>query len=161
MYNDTRMCNTTDICHPNASCTDSVGSYSCVCKPGYSGNGTHCMVFNDCSESTHSCHVNATCHVEYDMYNNGSTSCVCNSGFSGNGTQCDDIDECAQANDNDCHINGTCLNTIGSYTCICNEGHTGNGTTCLGNDCTKCKHDIKSLEILIQQFQKFYLNHEL
>ena len=29
-------------CHPNAVCTNSFGSYSCQCKPGFPGNGTFC-----------------------------------------------------------------------------------------------------------------------
>ena len=29
-------------CHENATCTDSVGSYSCACKNGFSGNATYC-----------------------------------------------------------------------------------------------------------------------
>ena len=31
-----------DICHVNASCTNTSGSYTCACKEGYTGNGTHC-----------------------------------------------------------------------------------------------------------------------
>ena len=29
-------------CHRNASCTDTIGSYTCTCMLGYSGNGTYC-----------------------------------------------------------------------------------------------------------------------
>ena len=29
-------------CHPNASCTNTQGSYNCSCKPKYIGNGTNC-----------------------------------------------------------------------------------------------------------------------
>ena len=29
-------------CHQNASCTDTIGSYTCTCMMGYSGNGTYC-----------------------------------------------------------------------------------------------------------------------
>ena len=31
-----------DNCHVNASCTNTSGSYTCACKEGYTGNGTHC-----------------------------------------------------------------------------------------------------------------------
>ena len=27
-------------CHPNASCVNSVGSYVCICNPGYTGDGS-------------------------------------------------------------------------------------------------------------------------
>ena len=29
-------------CHPNATCVDSVGSYSCRCNLGFTGNGSAC-----------------------------------------------------------------------------------------------------------------------
>ena len=29
-------------CHPNATCTNTEGSYICNCQSGYSGNGTFC-----------------------------------------------------------------------------------------------------------------------
>ena len=31
--------NGTDNCHANANCTDTVGSFSCSCLPGYRGDG--------------------------------------------------------------------------------------------------------------------------
>ena len=31
-----------DNCHQNADCINSVGSFSCVCKPGYTGDGVTC-----------------------------------------------------------------------------------------------------------------------
>ena len=30
------------VCHNDADCTDSDGSYECTCREGYSGNGTIC-----------------------------------------------------------------------------------------------------------------------
>ena len=32
----------TDSCHMNANCTNTVGSYTCMCWSGYSGDGTVC-----------------------------------------------------------------------------------------------------------------------
>ena len=29
-------------CHVNATCTETEGSYTCMCKDGYTGNGTFC-----------------------------------------------------------------------------------------------------------------------
>ena len=29
-------------CDSNANCTDTDGSYTCECEPGYTGNGTFC-----------------------------------------------------------------------------------------------------------------------
>ena len=31
------------MCHDDAYCMDTDGSYECMCKEGYSGNGTHCI----------------------------------------------------------------------------------------------------------------------
>ena len=30
-------------CDENANCTNTVGSYNCICKQGFSGNGTICQ----------------------------------------------------------------------------------------------------------------------
>ena len=30
-------------CHSNATCENTHGSYSCACKAGFNGNGTHCQ----------------------------------------------------------------------------------------------------------------------
>lgn len=40
---DTDECQTGDNdCHSNGDCLNSIGSYSCQCKPGYEGNGFIC-----------------------------------------------------------------------------------------------------------------------
>lgn len=31
-----------DDCHDNATCTNTVGSYTCKCKEGFTGNGVDC-----------------------------------------------------------------------------------------------------------------------
>ena len=40
-----------------------------------------------------------------------------------------DIDECTSDNDT-CHINATCINTVGSYDCECLSGFMGDGFNC-------------------------------
>ena len=30
------------VCHVKAQCTNTLGSYQCVCNPGYTGNGKTC-----------------------------------------------------------------------------------------------------------------------
>lgn len=32
----------TSTCHSDAICINQVGSFSCQCKPGFSGNGYYC-----------------------------------------------------------------------------------------------------------------------
>ena len=41
-----------------------------------------------------------------------------------------DIDECVSEEMNDCHVNSTCVNTIGNYSCTCDEGFFGSGFEC-------------------------------
>ena len=51
---DTDECSDPRTCHVNATCTNIIGSYTCMCNNGYSGNETHCegevkVYFCNCS----------------------------------------------------------------------------------------------------------------
>ena len=70
-------------CSLNATCTNSIGSYNCRCKLGFSGNGSHCIDVNECMENSHNCDSNAECHNKAGRF-----ICVCKEGFSGNGSMC-------------------------------------------------------------------------
>ena len=42
-YTDVDECDTSMFdCIPEAQCVNTIGSYECICLPGYSGNGTVC-----------------------------------------------------------------------------------------------------------------------
>ena len=41
-----------------------------------------------------------------------------------------DINECK--GNHSCHVNATCVNTLGSHVCQCHVGYTGNGQNCTG-----------------------------
>ena len=41
-----------------------------------------------------------------------------------------DINECK--GNHSCHVNATCMNTLGSHVCQCHAGYTGNGQNCTG-----------------------------
>ena len=89
-------------CDRNAQCTNTPGSFTCTCNPGYTGDGFTCtgkgiVLFN---------------------YSNSPSFAV-------------DIDECATGADN-CDSNAECTNTPGSFFCTCNPGYTGDGVTCTG-----------------------------
>ena len=89
----------TDNCDANAACTDTEGSFTCTCNPGYTGDGITCT-----SESTYltiivsstpcylvsqicgiidNCDVNAAC-----TETTGTFSCSCIAGFTGDGVTC-------------------------------------------------------------------------
>ena len=46
-----------------------------------------------------------------------------------------DFDECG-GNNNHCHKNAVCTNTIGSYKCHCSVGYAGDGLACTGIICS-------------------------
>ena len=123
---DTDECTAnTHICHTNANCVNTPGSYNCVCFDGYRGDGIlECAEIDECQEETHLCHLHATC-----SNTPGSYDCTCNDGWQGNGFNCFDIDECA-TNTHDCHELAYCTNTPGSYDCTCNDGYMGDGFLC-------------------------------
>ncbi len=116
----------TDTCDdpPAATCTNTEGSFTCACNPGFTGNGFVCTDVDECLDGTAGCDANATC-----TNTEGSFDCDCNEGFEGNGVTCTDIDECLDGSDN-CDVNATCTNTVPGFDCDCNDGFTGNGVTC-------------------------------
>ena len=44
-FPDINECNNPDDnnCHANANCMNTFGSFDCVCKPGFSGDGIDCL----------------------------------------------------------------------------------------------------------------------
>ena len=43
-YADINECGSDDLnnCHENAQCTNTEGSFTCSCNPGYTGDGVNC-----------------------------------------------------------------------------------------------------------------------
>jgi len=125
---------TLNNCDVNAFCTDTAGSFTCTCNPGYTGAGTTgtCINVNECADATlNNCDVNAVCTDTV-----GSYTCTCNTGYTGDGFTCTDINECADPALNNCGANAICTNTLGSYDCTCAVGYTGDGITCVDiNEC--------------------------
>ena len=76
-------------------CTNTQGSYKCVCKPGFENQGefASCVDIDECFTGEHFCHNDAEC-----INTHGSFDCECRTGFDGRGFNdvkgCVDIDEC-------------------------------------------------------------------
>ncbi|KAJ8304383.1 hypothetical protein KUTeg_017966 [Tegillarca granosa] len=104
-------------CDPHAKCINTIGSYKCDCKPGYTGDGFTCRDSNECTRNNGGCDIDATC-----INTPGSFRCVCDEGFSGDGFECRDVDECS-LNSNLCE-NGQCINFPGGFRCECDMGFT-------------------------------------
>ncbi|XP_015762696.1 PREDICTED: fibrillin-1-like isoform X1 [Acropora digitifera] len=49
------------VCHVSSLCNNTIGSYSCTCNPGYTGDGKTCTDVNECTESTHNCSTHFFC----------------------------------------------------------------------------------------------------
>ncbi|XP_066016641.1 uncharacterized protein [Pocillopora verrucosa] len=81
---DVDECNSTiPVCDANAECANTIGSHSCSCKAGFTGNGKKCVDVDECANKSHDCDVNAYCNNTV-----GSYRCTCNSWYQGNGTSC-------------------------------------------------------------------------
>ncbi|XP_059832421.1 uncharacterized protein LOC132397669 [Hypanus sabinus] len=118
-------------CHSSASCSNSPGSFQCVCGAGYTGDGRTCTDVDECLQDNGGCSQRCANSV-------GSYLCGCHPGYMpilGSRTSCTDVNECADPVLNQCDSNAQCLNSMGSYHCECKSYYRGNGTHCEGCFC--------------------------
>ena len=107
-------------------CMNTMGSYRCLCNPGYETHpsGTQCVDQDECSLIPKRCEF--TCRNTA-----GSYVCSCPSGYVLNPDRhtCKDLDECLTRR-HDCPHE--CVNTPGSYECACPDGFRVKGKACVG-----------------------------
>ena len=119
----------THRCSDLAFCSDNDQSYSCTCKPEFTGTGFECTYEDECTHGTHNCMGNSHC-----QNTPGSFKCICDPGFTGDGTVCENLNECECSDINQCNHNcsqnANCYDTQGSYYCKCHNGFSGDGVAC-------------------------------
>ncbi|XP_047386847.1 adhesion G protein-coupled receptor E2-like isoform X2 [Sciurus carolinensis] len=115
------------ICRGHSICTNTQGSYTCKCLPGFELNLTDpklCTDVNECAPGLNPCHKSTHC-----LNHKGGYQCRCRPGWkpvpgSPNGpntTICEDEDECSSGW-HQCHNSTICHNTLGSYKCLRRPG---------------------------------------
>ncbi|KAK2158335.1 hypothetical protein NP493_1807g00024 [Ridgeia piscesae] len=113
-HDDINECNN-NPCDEHANCTNTFGTFKCVCQAGYTQyNATVCKDLDECES--------VPCQNGGDCVNgNNAYSCSCEPGY--NGTNCEiDIDECCIS---PCLNGGTCKDLINKFRCSCVRGFTG------------------------------------
>ena len=73
-----------------------------------------------------------------------------------------DYDECG-GNNNHCHQNAICTNTIGSYSCRCSVGYVGDGLLCRGImfESPSCSFSFNSWSIIFKEPHTMVKRHLL
>ncbi|XP_051746711.1 stabilin-2 isoform X3 [Ctenopharyngodon idella] len=124
----TQSCGPNQPCHAHANCVSNNGAFTCVCKPGYQGDGYMCIESDPCSlPHRGGCSVNAKCIKTGP----GTHTCQCLSGWREDGDGCQAINNCLDPTRGGCHPNATCIYVgPGQSDCACKSGYHGNGKQC-------------------------------
>ena len=82
-------------CDEHATCTNTVGSFTCACNIGWRGSGVECVDIDECAEASDNCHRWLPLPFGQSKCTNtaGSFECACNQGFLGNGVFCQSMSE--------------------------------------------------------------------
>jgi hypothetical protein len=123
---DINECLTGDnACPSNSFCSNLVGSYRCICKEGYSGDGQTCWDIDECATNTHNCSASQKC-----VNTIGSFVCQCT------GADCFGFGGDCELNPNMCGPNGICNTTEFGTVCSCRNGYSQmqgqSGSKCAG-----------------------------
>lgn len=124
------------LCHAHAICHTRGTNISCVCAPGYVGDGIGCDPA--CQKENGGCDENADCSASPQT---GLISCLCAQGFHGTGWNCTKIVDLCLEDNGGCSDYANCTfnppermsSDNGFVECTCKAGYTGNGTLCNGD----------------------------
>ena len=107
-----------DNCGSNSECSNTIGSFSCICNHGFTGDGVTCG--------------GRHCNLVI-MGNSILQSAITSCSFLHFLYFFVDIDECSLSIDNCRHHNRSCINIDGSFLCTgCGSGYSWNRTACEG-----------------------------
>uniref|UniRef100_A0A8C6K5K8 EGF-like domain-containing protein n=1 Tax=Nothobranchius furzeri TaxID=105023 RepID=A0A8C6K5K8_NOTFU len=143
-------------CPEHSLCNNTVGSYFCLCSPGYDSSNSSCQDIDECKYNT-TCRSDQVCTNLPGAYN-----CSCPLGyheekkacFTGNGSWCTDVDECALMHP--CPSPAQCYNTPGSFLCVCMPGFIGFGPLCVDvNECLQAPGQCHSAATCINSVGSF------
>ncbi|XP_078487807.1 uncharacterized protein LOC100176839 [Ciona intestinalis] len=147
---DINECSTPNACGANSNkqCVNTVGSFRCVCMPGYRAVGLHpwrhnligyiCVDINECLRPN-ICGTSKKC-----VNSPGSYRCVCKRGYRQVGTRCIDINECLRPNACGANTNKRCENTAGSFRCVCIPGYHPQRHNFIGHRCVDINECLRS-----------------
>lgn len=125
-----------NICQ-NGACENLLGTYRCICNPGYQidPTGKVCTDVNECAID------NLLCDGGQCRNTPGSFQCICPTGTQLNpmNNVCEDIDECKELGEDAC-VGGECVNVAGSFHCECADGAVldNTGRVCIDNRKGSC-----------------------
>ncbi|XP_066464113.1 nidogen-2 [Eleutherodactylus coqui] len=146
-FDGTHMCDTKAHCQPTSGL-----NYTCVCAPGYQGDGRDCNDIDECLTRLSNCGYKTQC-----VNLPGSFRCECQLGyvFSGDGHNCVSTGSFGNPCEDGTHTCDTATSECvprgdGVFTCECFSGYTRSGQTCIDVDeCTerRCHPDATCTNI--------------
>uniref|UniRef100_A0A3B3BDQ0 Stabilin 1 n=1 Tax=Oryzias melastigma TaxID=30732 RepID=A0A3B3BDQ0_ORYME len=119
-------------CDINAACSLRGSKITCVCKPGFEGDGRICIPKNPCLQNNGGCPINSTVCV---FRGPNKSSCECMSGMSPVGGRpesgCKLLSACSP---DTCGPTAVCQTELdGKPRCVCETTQIGDGRHCYGN----------------------------
>ena len=136
--NENECTSNANNCDQAATCTDTEGSFTCACPPGFPGNGSVCAA--NCGDGARS--GGEQCDDGNTVNGDGCENCVITPGWNctslPGGDVCQNLDECV-TNSHNCHAHAMCQDTLGSFLCVCKANWFGDGL-----ECTSCVNNSES-----------------